>query len=296
LKSIEWGKTLAAIVTPMDAKGEIDIPVAVSLARDIIANRCDGVVVCGTTGEAATLSLEEKLRLISSLGQIRGDGLLIAGVGGNCTRDTIALIRAVEALPVDGYMVITPYYNKPNQAGLVQHYMAVDAASTRPIMLYNVPSRTGMDMSRDDYEQVLANCPKITAVKEASPDLTKAGWLAAKFPDVDFFSGNDNFTLPLMVLGFKGVVSVAANVVPAAMAQLTALASQGDWEGARHIHELLSPLFAALFVETNPVPVKAALELQGWPAGSPRLPLARLSRANTAWLAEVMKNYTREGR
>ncbi|HCX77777.1 MAG TPA: hypothetical protein DG577_00030 [Firmicutes bacterium] len=121
-----------------------------------------------------------------------------------------------------------------------------------------------------------------------------ASWLAVKFPDVDFFSGNDNLTLPLMVLGFKGVVSVAANVVPAAMAQLTALASQGDWEGARHIHEFLSPLFAALFVETNPVPVKAALELQGWPAGSPRLPLARLSQPNAASLAEVLINYTRE--
>lgn len=297
MKRMEWGKTLTAMVTPMDAAGELDIPAAVDLARDIIAHGCDGIVVCGTTGEAATLSTEEKLRLISSLGEeIRSEGLLIAGVGGNCTRDTVGLIRQVEALPVDGYMVITPYYNKPNQAGLVQHYMAVDAASTRPIMLYNVPSRTGIDMSKDDYELVLANCPKITAVKEASPDLTKGGWLAAQFPDVDFFSGNDNLTLPLMVLGFKGVVSVAANVVPAAMAQLTALASQGDWAGARHIHEFFSPLFAALFVETNPVPVKAALELQGWPAGSPRLPLARLSRANTAWLAEVMKNYTREGR
>lgn len=297
MKRMEWGKTLTAMVTPMDAAGELDIPAAVDLARDIIAHGCDGIVVCGTTGEAATLSTEEKLRLISSLGEeIRSEGLLIAGVGGNCTRDTVGLIRQAEALPADGYMVITPYYNKPNQAGLVQHYMAVDAASTRPIMLYNVPSRTGMDMSRDDYELVLANCPKITAVKEASPDLTKAGWLAARFPDVDFFSGNDNLTLPLMVLGFKGVVSVAANVVPAAMAQLTALASQGDWEGARHIHEFLSPLFAALFVETNPVPVKAALELQGWPAGSPRLPLARLSQTNTAWLTWVMKNYTREGR
>mgnify|MGYP000855210813 FL=1 len=292
-----WGKTLTAMVTPMDAKGRVDISTAVALAEDIIGNGCDGVILSGTTGEAATLTRDEKVELFGAVGEaIQGKGLTIAGVGSNCTRDTVELIRHVEDLPVDGYMIITPYYNKPNQAGMVRHYMAAEDASTKPIMLYNVPSRTGIDLSLEDYQRVLTNCPKITAVKEAGADNGKASRLVAEFPDVDFFSGNDNGTLPLMVLGFKGVVSVAANVAPGAVSWLTLQASQGHWDSARKTHDYLSPLFSAMFLETNPVPVKAALELQGWSVGDPRLPLAGLSESNFRSLENIVKSYTREGR
>lgn len=295
MKAMEWGTTLTAMVTPMNAEGAVDTATAVALAKDIIDNGCDGVILCGTTGEAATLTREEKLALFAAVGEAVDKGLVIAGVGSNSTRETVELIRQADKLPVDGYMIITPYYNKPNQAGMVEHYKAAAAASTKPIMLYNVPSRTGIDLSLEDYQQVLRNCPGITAVKEAGANFAKAGRLVAEFPEVQFFSGNDSETLPLMLLGFKGVVSVAANVVPAAVSWLTKQASQGNWEGARRTHVYLTPLFAALFSETNPVPVKAALEFQGWPVGSPRLPLARLSAGNCGRLRAIMKDYTREG-
>lgn len=297
MKAIEWGKTLTAMATPMDSTGAVDIDTAVALAEDIINNGCDGVILSGTTGEAATLAREEKLALFAAVGEAtEGKGLVIAGVGSNSTRETLELIRQAEALPVDGYMIITPYYNKPNKAGMLEHYKAAAGESTKPIMLYNVPSRTGIDLSLEDYQQVLSSCPSITAVKEAGADFSKASKLVVEFPGVDFFSGNDDGTLALMALGFKGVVSVAANVAPAAVSWLTTQAVQGNWVGARRTHQYLLPLFSAMFLETNPVPVKAALEIQGWPAGNPRLPLARLSERNFRLLQEIMKDYTREGR
>ncbi|MGI6364526.1 MAG: 4-hydroxy-tetrahydrodipicolinate synthase [Bacillota bacterium] len=293
--SVHWGRALAAIVTPMK-QGEVDYALAARLAGDIIAHSCHGVVVAGTTGEAATLTVEEKLELFARVKEEVGDrGQVIAGVGSNCTRTTVDLIRQAEAIPLDGYMLITPYYNKPNLAGLVQHFQAADRASSRPIMLYNVPSRTGLDVGLEGYRAILAACPKITAVKEASPDMEKAGMLAAEFEDIAFYSGNDSLTLPTLALGFRGVVSVAANVVPGAVAQMLALAEAGDWAGARSVHRRLFPLFKALFVETNPVPVKAALEIQGWPVGGPRLPLGPMSPQNRLKLKELVQNYRREG-
>jgi len=289
-----WGKTLTAVVTPMEGN-EVNYELAETLCRDIIDHGCDGVVVGGTTGEAATLTVLEKLHLFERISIALGDkGVVIAGVGSNNTQDTVELIQRAETLPLDGYMVITPYYNKPNISGLREHFAAVDAASTRPIMLYNVPSRTGIDMSLADYETILGSCGKISAVKEASGDLVKASWLTSTFAGVEFFSGNDDLTLPLLALGFSGVVSVAANVVPGPMAQITELARAGDWEGARAVHNALLPLFQALFMETNPVPVKAALKLQGWSVGKPRLPLGELSLSNNAKLAGLINKYKRE--
>lgn len=296
MKTFTWGRTLAAAVTPMDSMGNVNYRLAASLCADIINNGCDGVVVAGTTGEAATLTDNEKLQLFAFVKEKVGKtGKVIAGVGSNCTRDTVSLIHKAESLGLDGYMVITPYYNKPNLNGLVEHYKAVDSASSLPIMIYNVPSRTGLDMASRDYEQVLACCPKITAVKEASTDLDKAGALAAAHKNVAFFSGNDSYTLPLMALGFSGVVSVAANLVPAAMAKIPDLVYAGDWAGAREIHFKLAPLFKALFMETNPVPVKAGLECQGWPVGRPRLPLGDLSDKNRQLIKLLLNQYKREG-
>lgn len=291
-----WGKTLAAIVTPMEG-GKINYALAARLAKSIISHGCDGVVACGTTGEAATLSKTEKLALIDCLGQaVGGAGRVIAGVGSNNTEETVALIRQVEKLPADGYMVITPYYNKPNSQGLLQHYQAVDAACTKPIMLYNVPSRTGMCMSQADYSRILAACPQITAVKEASGNVAVGANLLANHPGIAWFSGNDDLTLPLMAIGFQGVVSVAANVAPKEVAQLTSLISQGNWQAARTINRRLLPLFTALFLETNPVPVKAALEMLGFPVGTPRLPLAGLSAEHRQQLAAVVNKISGEGR
>ena len=295
MRTFAWGRVLAAMVTPMDSKGNVNYGLAANLSRDLIDNGCDGVVVSGTTGEAATLSREEKLKLFAEVKRAVGaKGRVIAGVGSNCTRETLDLIWEAERLPLDGYMVITPYYNKPNLSGLREHYQAVDTASSRPIMLYNVPSRTGLDMDLNAYEIVLTHCPKITAVKEASSNLEKGSQLTASFPGVDFFSGNDSLLLPLLAVGFKGVVSVAANLVPWSLAKIASLADSGDWSGARNENNRLFPLFKALFLETNPVPVKAALEIQGWPVGAPRLPLGKLAPVNRERLAALVPQYRRE--
>lgn len=291
-----WGGVLAAVVSPMDTRGNVNYKLAANLCSDLIENGCDGVVITGTTGEAATLSAQEKLDLFSSVKERVGrDGIVIGGVGGNCTRETIALVERAESRELDGYMVITPYYNKPNKSGLIAHYRAVSAASSRPIMLYNVPSRTGLEMSLMDYEAVLGSCPNITAVKEASPDFDKAASLPARFDNIVFLSGNDSLTLPLMAMGFSGVVSVAANLVPGAMAKMVSLARSGDWAEARTVHTKLAPLFKAVFVETNPVPVKAGLEIQGWPVGSPRLPLGDLDHDNRRMLEKLLADFKREG-
>lgn len=295
MKRFEWGETLVAVVTPM-TRGVINYQLAVELCKDIISNGCDGVILAGTTGEAATLSLQEKLQLFAAVSKgIGQEGKVIAGVGSNCTQDTLNLIAQTESLGVDGYMVITPYYNKPNHSGLVEHFKAIDAASSKPIMLYNVPSRTGLDMSPHAYEEILGSCPKITAVKEASPDMDKASVIAARHLTTAFFSGNDSLTLPLMALGFQGVVSVAGNLVPAAVAEIPRRINAGDWAGARAVHNALFPLFKAMFMETNPVPVKAGLEIQGWSVGSPRLPLGSISTANREFLTELLAQYKREG-
>ncbi|HOB34483.1 MAG TPA: 4-hydroxy-tetrahydrodipicolinate synthase [Bacillota bacterium] len=295
--AFKWGKVLAAVVTPMKPDGAVDFELAARLCRDIVDNGCDGVVVSGTTGEAATLTQGEKTELFARVKEAVGQrGMVIAGVGSNCTRDTVELLRRAEETPVDGYMVITPYYNKPNLSGLIKHFSAVNAASSRPIMLYNVPSRTGLDLTLESYREILARCPRITAVKEAGTDLEKAGQLAGEFAGVDFFSGNDSLTLPLLALGFKGVVSVAANVVPGSVARLVQLAAAGQWEEARALHCRLLPLFKALFVETNPVPVKAALVAQGWPVGETRLPLGSISPEHRVMVENLVGKYTREGR
>jgi len=295
--SFSWGKTLTAVVTPLGTEGKVDYELAAKLCRDIVDNGCDGVVVCGTTGESATLTIQEKLELFTRVkALLPNKGIVVAGVGSNSTKETVDLIARVEEIPVDAYMVITPYYNKPNLAGLREHFLAVNAASSRPIMLYNVPSRTGLDMSLEAYHSVLAACPKITAVKEASPDMDKASQLVAELKEIDFYSGNDSLTLPTMALGFKGVVSVAANVVPGAMAELTNHIYVGEWEEARLVHQELFPLFKALFVETNPIPVKAALEIQGWQVGLPRLPLGNISPGNRTMLKTLLSRYRRERR
>ena len=195
--AFKWGKVLAAVVTPMKPDGAVDFEQAARLCRDIVDNGCDGVVVSGTTGEAATLTQGEKTELFARVKEAVGQrGMVIAGVGSNCTRDTVELLRRAEETPVDGYMVITPYYNKPNLSGLIKHFSAVNAASSRPRMLYNVPSRTGLDLTLESYRKF--GRARITAVKEAGADLEKAGQLAGEFAGVDFFSGNDSLTLPLL--------------------------------------------------------------------------------------------------
>lgn len=296
MRGEEWGKVLVAIVTPMTAQGKINYSVAASLAKELIAKGCDGIVACGTTGEAATLTVEEKLALFACIREeIKDTGLLIAGVGSNCTRSTVSLIRRVENLSVDGYMVVTPYYNRPNTAGLIEHYRAVAAAATRSIMLYNVPSRTGMNLSLPVYEQILSSCPQVTAIKDAGGDVGIAAQLCAHYPNVAWFSGNDNLILPLVALGFQGVVSVAANVAPKEIVMLTALTREGRLLEARIVNNQLLPLITALFIETNPVPVKAALEMQGYQVGSPRLPLAKLSKEHAVDLETIIQTFTGEG-
>lgn len=288
-RKIWWGTVLTAMVTPMDEQGRVDLATAAKLGRFLVSKGCSGIVVSGTTGEAATLTRKEKIDLFRTVKEhVGASGLVIAGVGSNCTRDTVELIEAAEATPVDGYMVVTPYYNKPTPEGIVAHYKAVDASSSRPIMAYNVPGRTAFNLSLDMYADILAACPRVTAVKEADTDLEKAAAMVSTIGSrAALFSGNDSCLFPLLALGFQGVVSVAANIIPGQMAAIVNAVAKSNWEEARNMHLRYLPLFKALFSETNPVPVKQALAIQGWPVGRPRLPLTPLAEANCRHLEQL---------
>lgn len=291
MTEFSWGKTLVAVVTPFNAEGEVNYLMAARFCSHLIAQGCDGVVVAGTTGESPTLTSKEKVKLFAFVKDAIGDsGQVIAGIGGNDTKSTLELLEAAAATGVDGYMAVSPYYNKPNPSGLLAHYRAIDAVADRPVMVYNVPSRTGQDIPVTLYEQMFANCPQITAIKEASPDLDKASTLVEKFGEqITLLSGNDNLVLPQMAVGFQGVVSVAGNIVPGLMSKLVGKVTK-DFSQARLVHQQLLPLFRALFAETNPVPVKAALELSGWAVGAPRLPLAEANEGTKQKLVQVLGN------
>jgi 4-hydroxy-tetrahydrodipicolinate synthase len=297
LPEFNWGAVLAAVVTPFDEQGQVDYELAGEICLDLVSRGCDGVVVSGTTGEAPTLSLSEKVNLFTKVkAAVGGRGNVIAGIGANSTAATLALLKENEASEPDGYMVVTPYYNKPNPKGLIAHFQAITACTTKPLMIYNVPPRTGLDVSPDLYEEIFDACPSISAVKEASSDMDKVTELVRRFGSrVTLLSGNDNLLLPMLALGFHGVVSVAANVGPEAMAAMLRSTEDSNWHRARAIHLRYTPLFKVLFCESNPVPVKAALEIQGWPVGDPRLPLAPISQANRHLVKEELERLRREG-
>jgi len=268
------------MITPFSADG-VDLERMGKLLDFQAANGTKAIVLAGTTGENATLEIHEYERLVDfSISHINGTMKTIVGVGGNNTAHCAERARFVSRCGADAVLLSTPYYNKTTQQGLTAHFSAVADASDIPLLLYNVPGRTAIGIAPETYA-VLAEHPNINGVKEASGDMSLTARVLAECGDrLNVWSGNDDQTVPMMALGAKGVISVASNVVPAAVAQLCEDCLQGDFKSAAQLHRRYAELMRLLFAETNPIPVKAALQMMGLDSGRLRLPLIALSEDN----------------
>lgn len=266
--------TYTAIVTPF-RDGQIDEPALERLIKGQVRGGVDGIVPVGTTGESPTLDYDEHIRVIELAVKFAGGKVkVIAGTGGNSTREAIYLTERAAAVGADGSLQVAPYYNKPSQEGLYQHFKAVAAATKLPLMLYSVPGRCGIEIGVDTVVRLAADCPTIVSIKEAGGSCDRVSQLRAALPaKFTILSGDDSLTLPFMSVGAVGVVSVASNVVPKQVSTMVKAFTAGDAKKARKLHAQLYPLFRNLFVETNPAPAKAALALLGQMTEEIRLPL-----------------------
>lgn len=281
----------AAIATPFTSEG-VDIPALRNHLRFLLENGTDAIVVCGTTGEAATMSYAERLHTIEAVVRhVDGRVPVIAGTGSNNTENAIALSQDAVSAGADGLLVVTPFYNKATQKGLIRHYTAIADAVEKPMILYNVPSRTGVRCAAETYARLAAH-PNIQGVKEASGDLALVQKTRELCPE-DFFiwSGNDEETAPIMLLGGRGVISVAANVVPQEMHRLTKACLTGDFVTAGRLQLRLRKLCEALFWEVNPIPVKTALAMMGYCQELFRLPMCEMEEENRDRLRSVLAEY-----
>jgi 4-hydroxy-tetrahydrodipicolinate synthase len=269
-----FGSVVTAMVTPFRDDHGIDVDGAQRLSSWLVDNGSDAIVVAGSTGESPTLTHREKSELFRAVGEaIRGRAKLICGAGTYSTAETLELTQAAEKAEADGLLVVTPYYNKPPQRGLVAHFESVAGATDLPIIAYNIPARTATRIEHDTLLR-LAQHPNIVAVKDSTGDFQGISKLIAEAPDgFEVYSGDDWATFGYACLGAVGVVSVASHLVGPQIRQMIELIETGDVPAARKIHEELSPLFNALFVTSNPIPLKAALRMVGRPVGEPRLPL-----------------------
>lgn len=267
-----------ALITPF-SEGKINYPMLEALIRRQLDAGVEAIVLAGTTGESPTLSREERRRLFEAGVRIaQGRCKIIAGTGSNCTKTAIEQSREAEQTGVDGLLVVTPYYNKATQPGLLMHYTAICDAVRLPVIAYNVPSRTGVDIAVDTCRE-LAMIPNLAGIKEASGDISKIGRILSQ-TELPVWSGNDDQTIPVMALGGAGVISVASNVIPEKMHALTASALRGDYPGAAALQHQYQKLMDLLFCQVNPIPVKAAMGMIGLDCGGCRLPLDGLSAEN----------------
>ena len=285
---------LPAIITPFKRNSAMDLDTRglVQNIEFLVSAGIDGIVPCGSTGESATLSFAEHEKVIEiTIDKVNGKIPVLAGTGSNNTAEAVRLTKAAKDSGADGVLVISPYYNKPNRAGLVKHYTKL-ADIDIPVVMYNVPGRTGQNLEPDLVAE-LAKHPNIVAIKEASGNISQVSRIIEDTRDEDFvvISGDDNMTLPIMALGGVGVISVAANVIPAPMVAMSNAMKKGDLAKALLIHYKISPLLRAMFIDTNPIPVKKAVELQGMAAGPVRLPLDELDAKKTAQLQAVLAAY-----
>lgn len=275
-----------ALVTPFQ-NGRVDQEKLEELVEYHVESGTHGLVPCGTTGESATLSHEEHEQVIGAVVR-KADGRIpvLAGTGSNSTAEAVRLTRFAQEVGADGALLITPYYNKPTQRGLEAHFEAIAKETDLPLVLYNVPSRTGVNMLPETVGR-LDRLENIVGIKEASGSLDQTVEIL-RSTKIRVLSGDDSITLGLMAVGAQGVISVAANVAPRQMVDLVDLALAGDYEGAREIHHRLYPLFKALFIETNPIPVKAAVAMQGRIGPEIRLPMTELTAENRQHVKRVM--------
>ncbi|MEA1890766.1 MAG: 4-hydroxy-tetrahydrodipicolinate synthase [Pseudomonadota bacterium] len=281
--------SLVALVTPMDEDGNVDQAALERLVEFHIDNQTDAIVAVGTTGESATLDVEEHCDVVRQIVSLANGRIpVIAGTGANSTREAISLTARSAELGVDACLLVTPYYNKPGQQGLYLHYKSVAEAVDVPQILYNVPGRTACDMS-DETSMRLAEIPNIIGLKDATGDLQRAAWLVKHRPDgFALYSGDDATAMEFVLAGGDGVISVTANISPAAMHEMIMLARQGDRQQAEVVNEPLTGLHRDLFVEANPMPVKWAVQQMGLIGGGIRLPLTTLSSENHQAVRDAM--------
>lgn len=290
-----FGRVLTAMVTSFHDDGSVDYEGTVALGHYLLEHGSDGLVVCGTTGEGATMSHDEKLTLFKAMVEsCKGKGTIVANVGSNDTVASIALLKEVNELDVDAVMAVVPYYNKPNQEGCYQHFKALADVSKKPIIVYNVPGRTSSSITPATLARLAADCPNIVAVKEASGDLSAVTDIARLTPEgFMIYSGDDGLTLPMLSVGGCGVISVAAHMVGEKINAMIAAYENGDVEIASEIHKYLHPVFKGLFITVNPIPVKTAAEIMGVCKPNFRLPLVPASNSERAFVQDLVTEYVK---
>ena len=289
-----FGRLLTAMVTPFNADGSVNCEAAADFAEWLLANGSDGLVVEGSTGEAATMFMDEKIAVLKAVVErVNGRAPVIVGAGTNCTASTLELINAVEACGVDGLLVVGPYYNKPTQEGYYQHFAAVAKSTSLPIIVYNVPGRTGSNIEPKTVARLAAEFPNIVAVKEAAGNVAQTAELFRVLPEnVTIYSGDDGLILPFMAVGARGVISVLGNIGGQMLQDVMQLYSEGKVAEAAELNKKLVPLANSMFIESNPIPVKYAVtKVTGIDAGAPRLPLTPLSEGGVAKLDAILAEY-----
>ena len=277
-----------ALITPFDENGDVNYSRLREILEFHVINHTDAIIVTGTTGEGSTLSDEEKISVIEFTVDIINSRIpVIAGTGSNDTRHAAEFSKRVEKLGVDGLLVVTPYYNKGNENGIYEHYKTLAEGVKIPVILYNVPSRTGVNLSIPLLKR-LAQIENITALKEASGNISYVAEVAREVPELDIYSGNDDMVVPVLSLGGKGVISVSANIIPDISHDITVSFLKGDVKKARELQLKYNDLVNALFLETNPVPIKEAMNFLGYEVGNCRLPLGVMEEANRRKLTDIL--------
>lgn len=292
MKKSYFGRLLTAMVTPFNADGSINYEAGADFADWLLANGSDGLVVEGSTGEAATMDMDEKVKFMQTIvARVNGRAKIVAGAGTNCTASTIDLVKKMEACGVDGVLVVGPYYNKPTQEGYYQHFAAVAKATKLPIIVYNVPGRTGGNIAPETVARLAADFSNIVAIKEAAGNVAQTAELYRVLPeDFSIYSGDDGLILPFLSVGACGLISVLANVNGKILQQLMQAYSEGRVKDAADLNKVMVPLAKAMFIESNPIPIKAAVtKVTGIEAGAPRLPLTPISAAAEAKLDAALK-------
>lgn len=292
MKKPYFGRLLTAMVTPFNADGSINYEAGADFADWLLANGSDGLVVEGSTGEAATMDMDEKIKFMQTIvARVNGRAKIVAGAGTNCTASTVDLVKKMEACGVDGVLVVGPYYNKPTQEGYYQHFAAVAKATKLPIIVYNVPGRTGGNIAPETVARLAADFSNIVAIKEAAGNVAQTAELYRVLPeDFSIYSGDDGLILPFLSVGACGLISVLANVNGNILQQLMQAYSEGRVKDAADLNKVMVPLAKAMFIESNPIPIKAAVtKVTGIEAGAPRLPLTPISAAAEAKLDAALK-------
>ena len=286
--TLEFGRIITAMATPFDHNGDVNYPEAIRLAQHLYDTGTDAIVLAGTTGESPTLTHDEEFQLFKEIRTAFPKKKISAGTGSNCTRTAIESTREAAELGVDGVLQVVPYYNRPSQEGCYQHFKAVAETTALPILLYNIPGRTGRNLEPETVAR-LAELPTIIGIKESAGSAQQAQKIRDLCPaDFLIYSGDDALTLDFMQCGAVGVVSVAAHIVGPQMAAMISAFVAGNHDEARRIESILKPVFDVLFITSNPTPLKAALTMLGFGVGIPRLPLVPATVAEVAQIAEVV--------